>query len=186
MNLLNSYLSRSKVKKVLSTKPGDEGFSLIELVVVVAVLAILSAVAIPNFADITQKARAAAASNTLATVIKECQVKFANGETAPTFVQPSLDGYSYIESGGSQTDCARAGTTAVTTTSGSGSSQTTTTTNVVNTYQAVSSDLAYLPTFIYNPGTGEKTCTVDTGMDADTRIRVGCTSATNAGATGNW
>ena len=182
MNLLNSYLSRSKVKKVLSTKPGDEGFSLIELVVVVAVLAILSAVAIPNFADITQKARAAAASNTLATVIKECQVKFANGETAPTFVQPSLDGYDYIESGGSQTDCARAGTTTVNT--GSGSQQTTTV--VVNTYQAVSSDLAYLPTFIYNPGTGEKTCTVDTGMDEDTRIRVGCTSASNTGTTGNW
>ena len=55
MTILHSYLSRKKVQKVLSIKPGQEGFSLIELVVVVAVLAVLSAVAIPQFTNITSK-----------------------------------------------------------------------------------------------------------------------------------
>ena len=78
MTILSAYLSRSKVKKVLSLKPGEEGFSLIELVVVVAVLAILSAVAIPQFTNISSKARAAAASNTVATIAKECAAKIAD------------------------------------------------------------------------------------------------------------
>ena len=46
MTLIEVFLKNKRVQKTLSTKPGEEGFSLIELVVVIAVLAILSAVAI--------------------------------------------------------------------------------------------------------------------------------------------
>ena len=49
MNAFQSYLASPKIKRVLNRRPGEEGFSLIELVVVVAVLAVLAAVAIPNF-----------------------------------------------------------------------------------------------------------------------------------------
>ena len=76
MTLLSTYLSQPKIKKVLAQKPGQEGFSLIELVVVVAVLAVLSAIAIPQFTNISMRARTAAAMNTLATIAKECAVKF--------------------------------------------------------------------------------------------------------------
>ena len=58
MTILENYLKSKKVQKTLSTKPGEEGFSLIELVVVIAVLAILSAVAIPAFNGVQANARA--------------------------------------------------------------------------------------------------------------------------------
>ena len=74
MTILENYLKSKKVQKTLSTKPGEEGFSLIELVVVIAVLAILSAVAIPAFNGVQANARASAAKNGLVNVIKECIV----------------------------------------------------------------------------------------------------------------
>ena len=65
MTILSNYLKSQKVQKVLTTKPGEEGFSLIELVVVIAVLAILSAVAIPSFTNVQANARASAVQNGL-------------------------------------------------------------------------------------------------------------------------
>ena len=50
------------------------GLSLIELVVVIAVLAILSAVAIPAFNGVQANARASAAKNGLVNIVKECVV----------------------------------------------------------------------------------------------------------------
>ena len=74
MTILENYLKSKRVQKTLSTKPGEEGFSLIELVVVIAVLAILSAVAIPAFNGVQANARASAAKNGLVNVVKECIV----------------------------------------------------------------------------------------------------------------
>ena len=139
MTLLRAYLSSPKTKKTLARRPGEEGFSLIELVVVVAVLAILSAIAIPAFTSISEKARAAAASNTLATIVKECAVKIADAGTG-TYVAPSLDGYRGTGFGWTVT-----GGTA-------GTCQTT------GTYAVTSSDTTKYPTFSYNIGTGAKTC----------------------------
>ena len=74
MTILSNYLKSKRVQKVLNTKPGEEGFSLIELVVVIAVLAILSAVAIPSFTNVQANARASAVQNGLVNGIKECFV----------------------------------------------------------------------------------------------------------------
>ena len=148
MTLLKAYLNSPRARKVLAAKPGEEGFSLIELVVVVAVLAILSAIAIPSFTSISLKAQASAAANTVATIAKECAVKFANGETAPTrpIVQP--DGYGQITvssiagTGTAATSCTRTGSiTAPATDDGTGDTDRT------------------LPDFVYNVQTGAKTCT---------------------------
>ena len=57
MTILDIYLKNQKVQ-TLATKPGEEGFSLVELVVVIAVLAILSAVAVPAFVGVQANARA--------------------------------------------------------------------------------------------------------------------------------
>ena len=57
-----------------------DGFSLIELVVVVAVLAILSAIAIPSFGDMRKKAMITVAKQNLILIIKECNLAYlANG-----------------------------------------------------------------------------------------------------------
>ena len=80
MTILENYLKSKKVQKVLSSKPGQEGFSLVELVVVIAVLAILSAVAIPAFTNVQANARAAAVQNGMVNGLKECAVREAENE----------------------------------------------------------------------------------------------------------
>ena len=75
MTTLISFLNSKKVQKRLATKPGQEGFSLVELVVVIAVLAILSAVAIPAFIGVRANARASAVKNGLANGVKECVIR---------------------------------------------------------------------------------------------------------------
>ena len=75
MTFLQAYLKRPETQRVLSKKPGQEGFSLVELVVVIAVLAILSAVAIPAFIGVQANARASAVKNGLANGVKECVIR---------------------------------------------------------------------------------------------------------------
>ena len=156
MTILQAYLNRSETQKVLSRKPGQEGFSLIELVVVVAVLAILAAIAIPSFTSINDKAKASAAMNTLAQIAKECAVKDANNETKD-FNLPNLSGYSFGP------------TTAQVTENCDGSSDLIT---------ATSDSLSKYPTYQYNVVTGKKICN-HSGSDAKLQ---GCSAKTN----GTW
>ena len=74
MSLLQAYLRNPKTQRVLSRKPGEKGFSLIELVVVVAVLAILTAIAIPAFNSAVENGRKSTAATNLAQAAKECAV----------------------------------------------------------------------------------------------------------------
>ena len=85
MTAFKTYLNSRKVQKVLSKRPGEEGFSLIELVVVIAVLAILAAVAIPAFNGIQNDARASAVKSGMANGIKECLVQQARGVSPLNF-----------------------------------------------------------------------------------------------------
>ena len=101
---LSRYLSDPKVRSILKKKPGEEGFSLIELVVVIAVLAILAAVALPNFLGVQKDGQVAAAKNTLATMVKECVTSGLRGTgtnwTSTQANQGRLNGYELVQFGG--------------------------------------------------------------------------------------
>ena len=57
----------------------DLGFSLIELVVVIAVLSVLTAIALPNLLSIRKDAHISQAKHSLAVLLKECVVARARG-----------------------------------------------------------------------------------------------------------
>jgi len=164
MNTLKIYLSNSKIQRVLSRKPQDDGFSLIELVVVVAVLAILAAIAIPAFTSINGKARASAASNTLASLAKECAAKIADqGVGNATAIAPRLDGYDAATKGFylGGVRVAAGGTITCSDTA---------------SYELRSNDETEYPTWRYNASTAAKTC-----LATGNALNRGCD-----GNPGNW
>ena len=149
MTPLQAYLNSPRARRALSKKPGEEGFSLIELVVVVAVLAVLSAIAIPSLTNISGKARATAAANTLATMAKECAAKIADTGVgaAATFQIPSLDGYRTENRAGFFMGGALVA-------AGAQNVQCTETTTI----EFRSDNPAIYPDFVYNTSSGQKTC----------------------------
>ena len=78
----------------------EEGFSLIELVVVVSVLAVLSAIAIPTFNCFQRKAQATAALAAMKQIQTECEINKADTGDAGTFTSSNLNSYQ-IQSDGS-------------------------------------------------------------------------------------
>ena len=151
MKVLNSYLNRKDIKKILKSRPGDDGFSLVELVVVIAVLAILSAVAIPSFQGVQSRAKTSAVKNGLVNGVKECIV--SDGLDAGTTYDKSqaykgeYSGYTMQKRNGTEDTCYKA--------------------------QAVADDSTTFPWYVieYDPTTGvtSKLC------DGD---KVGCKSST--------
>ena len=152
MLAFQSYLSNSRVREILKKKPGEEGFSLIELVVVVAVLAILAAIAIPSFTSLNAEAKVAGAKTTLANLAKECAVKLVDSDPTNTYTAATYapNGFTLTATTGSLGTCAS---------------------NDVYQLAASANDL---PTFIYNAGTGQKTCS--NGSGGGNTAGLGCTS----------
>lgn len=100
-SLYNRIRAESRPRKtpiIFLLSPGlAAGFSLIELVIVIAVLGILAAISFPVFNNIQKDAKIAQAKNALAVIVKECAVHAARGKNYTlgdlSSAKASLSGY---------------------------------------------------------------------------------------------
>jgi type IV pilus assembly protein PilA len=73
-------ISEPNAKK---SNPLQKGFTLVELMVVIVIVAILSAVALPNFLKQTDKAKATEAKTSISAIFKQAQASYIESGAAP-------------------------------------------------------------------------------------------------------
>ena len=152
---MKSSVQSSHLKKLIREK--QEGFSLIELVIVVSVLAVLSAIAIPSFTCFQRKAQATAALAAMKQIQTECEINNMNKENSKTFTPSNLNSYQ-IQSDGSN-GC-------------SGASET-------GLIIAIPNETEILPTFVLSTNSRELTYTFKgkTGSDLSNGLSLVCSAA---------
>ena len=82
MTTLNSTLQLALLKQKKRKNALQKGFTLVELMIVIVIVGILSAVALPNFLNQTKKARATEAQSNISAAFKNAQQRYLEDTTA--------------------------------------------------------------------------------------------------------
>ena len=81
MTTLNSRLQLAMLNRKKGRNALEKGFTLVELMIVIVIVGILSAVALPNFLSQTSKAKATEAKTLASAALKEAQVAWTESGT---------------------------------------------------------------------------------------------------------
>ena len=89
-----------KNHEILGFRKKMGGFSLIELVVVIAILVSLLAISLPLFLRLIEDAEARRAQSLLIDAHRECRIKMASGQTDPSYkIPPNTSYFQFPDSG---------------------------------------------------------------------------------------
>ncbi len=108
MTSLNSKLQLALLNRKKGRNLLEKGFTLVELMIVIVIVGVLSAVALPNFLNQTGKAKGTEAKSQISAVMKEASAFYQQGGEAT--VTQVMDGGVTCEAFGAPADAANGAT----------------------------------------------------------------------------